>query len=48
MQKMSGHAVETATDVSAVLVKLRSTMAGPALDQLYNKKDNKLTFAWPI
>src|SRR5688572_28649524 len=48
VQKMSGHAVETATDVSAVLVKLRSTMAGPALDQLYNKKDNKLTFAWPI
>lgn len=48
VQKMSGHAVETATDVSAVLLKLRSTMAGPALDQAYNKKDNKLTFAWPI
>lgn len=48
VQKMSGHSVERATDVSAVLVKLSSTMAGPALDQLYNKKDNKLTFAWPI
>jgi putative ABC transport system permease protein len=48
VQKMSGHAAETATDVSAVLVKLRSTMAGPALDQLYNKQDTRLTFAWPI
>jgi putative ABC transport system permease protein len=48
VQRMSGHAAEAATAVSAVLVKLRSTMAGPALDQLYNKKNQKLTFAWPI
>jgi putative ABC transport system permease protein len=48
VQKMSGHAVEMATAVSAVLVKLRSTMSGPTLDQLYNKKAQKLTFAWPI
>ena len=45
---MSGHAAETATDVSAVLVKLRSPLAGPALEQLYNKKGNRLTFAWPM
>ena len=48
VQHMSGHAEETATDVSAVLVKLRSTMAGPALEQLYNRKGTRLTFAWPI
>ncbi len=48
VQHMSGHAAERATDVSAVLVKLRSTMAGPALEQLYNKKGTRLTFAWPI
>ena len=45
---MTGHAAETATDVSAVLVKLRSVMAGPSLEQLYNKRGNRLTFAWPI
>jgi len=48
VQHMSGHAVETATDVSAVLVKLRSPMTGPALEQSYNRKGTKLTFAWPI
>ena len=48
VQHMSGHAAETATDVSAVLVKLRSPLAGPALEQLYNKKGNRLTFAWPM
>lgn len=48
VQNMSGHSAETSTDVSAVLVKLRSTMAGPALEQLYNRRGNRLTFAWPI
>jgi putative ABC transport system permease protein len=48
VQNMSGHAVETATELSAVLLKLRGTLAGPALDQLYNKKGSRLTFAWPI
>ncbi len=48
VQNMSGHSAETATDVSAVLVKLRSVMAGPSLEQLYNRKGTKLTFAWPI
>lgn len=48
VQNMSGHSAETATDVSAVLVKLRSVMAGPALEQFYNRRGNQLTFAWPI
>lgn len=48
VQHMSGHSQATATDVSAVLVKLRAPMAGQALDQIYNKKGERLTFAWPI
>jgi putative ABC transport system permease protein len=50
IQKMQGHDPKAATDVSAVLVKLRtsSPMAGFRLDQLYNKQGNRLTFAWPI
>lgn len=48
VQKMSGHAIEASTDLSAVLVKLRSPQQGFLLDQAYNKKDNRLTFAWPI
>jgi len=48
VQHMSGHAEETATDVSAVMVRLRTPLAGQALDQLYNKKGERLTFAWPI
>lgn len=48
VQHMSGHAEESATDVSAVLVRLRAPMAGQALDQFYNKKGERLTFAWPI
>jgi putative ABC transport system permease protein len=48
VQKMSGHATEAASDLSAVLVQLKRTMAGATLDQLYNKKGSRLTFAWPI
>ena len=48
LQKMSGHAAEAHTDVSAVLVKLRSPMAGRTLDMQYNREGNQLTFAWPI
>lgn len=48
VQKMSGHAVEAATQISAVLVKLRNPMAGQMLDTQYNRKDTRLTFAWPI
>ena len=48
VQNMSGHAAETATEVSAVLVKLRSPLAGRTLELLYNRQGNRLTFAWPI
>lgn len=50
VQRMSGHDPRTATDSSAVLIKLRaeSPMSGFQLDMLYNKRGNKLTFAWPI
>ena len=48
VQRMAGHAVETATDVSAVLVKLRSPLAGRTLEMFYNKQGTRLTFAWPI
>jgi putative ABC transport system permease protein len=50
VQRMSGHDPNAATDVSAVLVKLKagSAMAGFQLDMMYNKQGNRLTFAWPI
>jgi putative ABC transport system permease protein len=48
LQNMTGHAAATATDVSAVLVKLRSPIAGQQLDLMYNKQGNRLTFAWPL
>jgi putative ABC transport system permease protein len=48
VQNMTGHAAETSTDVSAVLVKLRTPMGGRTLELLYNRQGNRLTFAWPI
>jgi putative ABC transport system permease protein len=50
IQMMGGHDPNAATDVSAVLVKLKSgaALSGFQLDLLYNKQGNKLTFAWPI
>jgi putative ABC transport system permease protein len=50
IQRMSGHDPNAATDVSAVLIKLRagSAAAGFRLDMMYNKQGNRLTFAWPI
>ncbi|MBM3903321.1 MAG: ABC transporter permease [Verrucomicrobia bacterium] len=48
LQNMGGHDAATATDVSAVLVRLRSPMAGQQLDMLYNRQGNRMTFAWPI
>ena len=48
VQTMSGHAAATATDVSAVLIQLRTPTAGFALDMMYNKQGNRLTFAHPI
>lgn len=48
LQNMSGHDPSTVSDISAVLVKLRSPIAGQQLDVLYNRQGNRLTFAWPI
>ena len=50
LQRMSGHDPNTATDLSAVLVKLKagSAIAGFQMDLLYSKQGNRLTFAWPI
>ncbi len=50
IQKMTGHDTNAATEVSAVLVKLKagSPNSGFLLDQMYNKKGDRLTFAWPI
>ncbi|HEX4647180.1 MAG TPA: ABC transporter permease, partial [Verrucomicrobiae bacterium] len=49
IQKMTGHDPKAATDVSAVLVKLRGGgTAGFRMDMMYNKQGNRLTFAWPI
>ena len=49
IQTMSGHDPNAATDISAVLIKLRSgaNMAGFQLDMLYNRRGDRLTFAWP-
>ena len=48
IQKMTGHAAETESDISAVLVKLKSPAFGQQLDLQYNRQGNRLTFAWPI
>lgn len=50
IQRMSGHDPKAATDVSAVLVKLKagSALAGFQMDMMYNRQGNRLTFAWPI
>jgi putative ABC transport system permease protein len=48
LQTMSGHDPRSATDLSAVLIQLRSPSAGFMLDLMYNKQGNRLTFAYPI
>jgi len=48
LQRMSGHDPKTASDLSAVLVKLHSAQAGFRLDMMYNKQGDRLTLAWPI
>ena len=48
LQTMSGHDPRYATDVSAVLVQLRSPTAGLMLDIMYNRQGNRLTFAYPV
>jgi len=48
VQNMTGHDPGAAEGISAVLVKLRSPIAGQQLDLQFNKQGNRLTFAWPI
>ncbi len=48
LQTMSGHDAKAATDVSAVLIQLRTPMAGLQLDMMINKQGNKMTFAYPV
>jgi putative ABC transport system permease protein len=50
LQRMGGHDPNAATDLSAVLVKLKagSAIAGFQMDLMYNKQGDRLTFAWPI
>jgi putative ABC transport system permease protein len=48
LQTMSGHDARAATDVSAVLIQLRSPTAGFMLDLMYNKQGNRLTLAYPV
>ncbi|MFM8336122.1 MAG: ABC transporter permease, partial [Opitutaceae bacterium] len=48
LQTMSGHDPKAATDVSAVLLQLRSPAGGFMLDMMYNKQGNRLTFAYPV
>ena len=48
LQTMSGHDARAATDVSAVLIQLRSPSAGFMLDMMYNKQGNRLTLAYPV
>ncbi len=48
LQTMSGHDPRAAADVSAVLLQLRTPMAGLQMDMMYNKQGNRLTFAYPV
>jgi putative ABC transport system permease protein len=48
VQTMSGHDPRAATDISAVLLKLRSPTAGFMLDIMINKQGNRLTLAFPV
>ncbi|HEY3756964.1 MAG TPA: FtsX-like permease family protein [Opitutaceae bacterium] len=48
LQTMTGHDPKAATDVSAVLIKMRSPQFGFMLSTTYNRQGNRLTLAWPI
>ncbi len=48
IQNMKGHDPKSSGDISAVLIKLRSQIAGQQLDVMYNKQGDRLTFVWPI
>ncbi len=48
LQFMSGHREESHDELSAVLLKFRSPLAGKTLQMRYNGPEGKLTLAWPI
>jgi putative ABC transport system permease protein len=48
VQTMSGHNPLAATELSAVLLKLRAPTAGMMLDAMLNRQGGHLTFAYPI
>jgi putative ABC transport system permease protein len=48
VQLMSGHSSEAAEELSAVLLRLKSPLAGKAMEARYNREGDRLTFAWPI
>ncbi len=48
VQTMTGHDPRAATEVSAVLIQLRSPAAGFMLDLMYNKQGDRLTLAYPV
>jgi putative ABC transport system permease protein len=49
LQKMSGHNTNAQSEISAVLLKFKGGAGvGFRMDQEINKKENRLTLAWPI
>lgn len=48
LQFMSGHREESHEELSAVLVKFRSPLAGKTMQMKYNQPEGHLTLAWPI
>lgn len=48
LQTMSGHDARAATQISAVLIQLRSSTAGFMLDAQYNRQGERLTLAYPV
>lgn len=48
LQNMSGHTEKASTEVSAVLLKFKSPIAGKLLQMKINQQENRLTLAWPI
>ncbi len=48
LQTMNGHDPKYATEVSAVLIQLRTPEAGFLLSTMYNREGDRLTFAWPV
>jgi putative ABC transport system permease protein len=48
VQLMSGHDPAAADELSAVLIRLKSPLAGKVMEARYNREGSRLTFAWPI